>query len=166
MQELDTSYRLDIPHTVDSVLMDSPTERMPIACVHCAKAKAKCDKKVGSSQSREAPRPIHCPTGKWSSENRGWTAGYALPLPSSVDDPSNLIFLRLTSSRLGPLLKMCEQTDCVPVSGYSKVITYPSPDQPPSTSHETSFRACFTQLGLIPGCSTLSLFCPAPYPGD
>ena len=26
--------------------MDSPTERMPIACVHCAKAKAKCDKKV------------------------------------------------------------------------------------------------------------------------
>ena len=27
--------------------MDSPTERMPIACVHCAKAKAKCDKKVG-----------------------------------------------------------------------------------------------------------------------
>lgn len=32
--------------------MDSPTERMPIACVHCAKAKAKCDKKVSES-SRE-----------------------------------------------------------------------------------------------------------------
>jgi len=31
--------------------MDSPTERMPIACVHCAKAKAKCDKKVSDSQS-------------------------------------------------------------------------------------------------------------------
>jgi hypothetical protein len=31
--------------------MDSPTERMPIACVHCAKAKAKCDKKV-RGQSR------------------------------------------------------------------------------------------------------------------
>lgn len=28
--------------------MDSPTERMPIACVHCAKAKAKCDKKVSN----------------------------------------------------------------------------------------------------------------------
>ncbi|RMZ81630.1 hypothetical protein DV737_g2364, partial [Chaetothyriales sp. CBS 132003] len=26
--------------------MESPIERMPIACVHCAKAKAKCDKKV------------------------------------------------------------------------------------------------------------------------
>jgi hypothetical protein len=26
--------------------MEAPMERMPIACVHCAKAKAKCDKKV------------------------------------------------------------------------------------------------------------------------
>jgi hypothetical protein len=31
--------------------MESP-ERMPIACVHCAKAKAKCDKKVS-----RAPKP-------------------------------------------------------------------------------------------------------------
>lgn len=30
--------------------MDSPTERMPIACVTCAKAKAKCDKKVPCSR--------------------------------------------------------------------------------------------------------------------
>ena len=30
--------------------MESPTERMPIACVHCAKAKAKCDKKVSTSE--------------------------------------------------------------------------------------------------------------------
>jgi len=28
--------------------METPMERMPIACVHCAKAKAKCDKKVCS----------------------------------------------------------------------------------------------------------------------
>jgi hypothetical protein len=28
--------------------MEAPMERMPIACVHCAKAKAKCDKKVCS----------------------------------------------------------------------------------------------------------------------
>ena len=37
-----------------SVDMDSPTERMPIACVHCAKAKAKCDKKV-----REGVAQLH-----------------------------------------------------------------------------------------------------------
>ncbi|KAL2440800.1 Transcription factor 1 [Exophiala dermatitidis] len=51
--------------------MDSPTERMPIACVHCAKAKAKCDKKVPCSrcvskqivcQSRATRRSSHNPT--------------------------------------------------------------------------------------------------------
>lgn len=38
--------------------MDSPTERMPIACVHCAKAKAKCDKKVSGITCME-PQNIH-----------------------------------------------------------------------------------------------------------
>ena len=47
--------------------MDSP-ERMPIACVHCAKAKAKCDKKVkhytqipgSQSKRRIQTRQIGC----------------------------------------------------------------------------------------------------------
>lgn len=51
--------------------MDSPTERMPIACVHCAKAKAKCDKKVPCSRcvskqivclSRATRRSSHNPS--------------------------------------------------------------------------------------------------------
>ena len=42
--------------------MDSPTERMPIACVHCAKAKAKCDKKVSASsrcRNSQSPKQRH-----------------------------------------------------------------------------------------------------------
>ncbi|KIW44675.1 uncharacterized protein PV06_03129 [Exophiala oligosperma] len=51
--------------------MDSPTERLPIACLHCAKAKAKCDKKVPCSrcvvkqivcQSRATRRSSHNPS--------------------------------------------------------------------------------------------------------
>jgi hypothetical protein len=42
-----TSYRRALPPFSAATCsgMESP-ERMPIACVHCAKAKAKCDKKV------------------------------------------------------------------------------------------------------------------------
>lgn len=44
--------------------MDSPTERMPIACVHCAKAKAKCDKKVSQNpgaKRRDTVKPFRSP---------------------------------------------------------------------------------------------------------
>lgn len=42
-RRLHKNHRCRLPSRLH---MDSPTERMPIACVHCAKAKAKCDKKV------------------------------------------------------------------------------------------------------------------------
>lgn len=64
--------------------MDSPTERMPIACVHCAKAKAKCDKKVsfiieGSRWKHEAlvcllERTVsQMENGLWCAEALGFT---------------------------------------------------------------------------------------------
>ena len=50
--------------------MESPTERMPIACVHCAKAKAKCDKKVRTPDMKLCARSkvdwMHCWPGTYA----------------------------------------------------------------------------------------------------
>ena len=84
--------------------MESPTERMPIACVHCAKAKAKCDKKVSTSDVEMFwwRQVVEC-------------ACCHAACPRDQGDDS--LDFDLTLLLAGPLLEMREQADCLPVEG-------------------------------------------------
>lgn len=95
--------------------MDSPTERMPIACVHCAKAKAKCDKKVshynpGDHEINSNPFQLVSRMGDSSSGSTGVQI-HLVPHLNVCQD--------LTARSIGSMFEMCEQTDRVPVKGHS-----------------------------------------------
>lgn len=100
--------------------MDSPTERMPIACVHCAKAKAKCDKKVSHlkrNRARETGR-LGFLLGQTTCPVVGLCCLEFLNCIRSLDTFGKPT---LMPGFLGAMLQVCEQTDSLSVEGHTAI---------------------------------------------
>ena len=116
--------------------MESPTERMPIACVHCAKAKAKCDKKVST--------PV---------VEVFWINGqltYCLYLVHECIDTTPRI--RFDSSCTGSLLEMREQAAGLPVEGDTSFFPQSKPSNKstsPTVGTQSAYGCCFSCITTL-----------------
>jgi len=128
--------------------MESP-ERMPIACVHCAKAKAKCDKKVSRGSQTTIPQKKGRCGGQWHDCGAGgvtylWQGSRFFGLPDASPSVGNKKLIDST----GAVLAMCKQADSLPIKSDSAIISgaLTSRDQ----SSAAASGACFACLGRLP----------------
>jgi hypothetical protein len=120
---------------------------MPIACVHCAKAKAKCDKKV----SKGSQTTYHRKRQMWRSMARLWSR-WLHTFGKAVGFSNLLLHASAGNKQLidsaGAVLAMYEQADSLPIESDSAIISGTLTSREHSSA--AAFGACFACLGRLP----------------